>query len=382
MTTGEQAGATESVLDDLVAADREYREAAEAVRAVGEDDLDRLADALDTFTDLLDRYEVPASGSGRETFEAYVEFESALVDFTTGLPDDLPAVDAFGRAEDILDKRRLTQADFDRARDALDPAESTVAPLEDRDAALARYRRARSAVAARIRELDDRIDRLEEVLAYGGADLDAPTESLRDPIDAYNRGVRTAFDRFVSETDARGVLQFVRTTQSYPLVAFESPPDPLREYLGRTETGGEPIPRLLEYAEYTRSKLSHYVGDPSRFRARVVAHRAYLEGLSAEPLTIPFPPPPADTLRWRLRELVPVVGRFAPEGVLRSLHAVRDLARNREEFARLRTAARAHADLDADELDRLASGSIERDRDSLVATRDRLRAALEDYPER
>lgn len=382
MTTGEQAGATESVRDDLVAADRAYREAVEAVSAVGEDDLDRLAAALDAFTDLLDRYEVPASGSGRETFEAYVEFESALVDFTDGLPDDLPASDAFERAEDILDKRRLSRADFDRARDALDPVESKVAPLDDRDAALVRYRRARSAVAARIRDLDDQLDRLEEVLAYRGADLDAPTEALRDPIDAYNRGVRTAFDRFVAETDARGVLQFVRTTQSYPLVAFDPPPEPLRDHLSRTETGEEPIPRLLEYADYTRSKLRHYVGDPPRFRARVVAHRPYLERLSAEPLTIPFPPPPADTLRWRLRELVPVVGRFAPETVLRSLHGVRDLARNRAEFARLRTAARAHADLDADERTRLANGSVERERDSLVETRDRLRAALEDYPER
>ncbi|PSQ64770.1 MAG: hypothetical protein BRD24_09570, partial [Halobacteriales archaeon SW_9_67_24] len=84
-------------------------------------------------------------------------------------------------------------------------------------------------------------------------------------------------------------------------------------------------------------------------------------------------------LRWRVRELVAVVGRFASEGTVAALREIRALARE-DRYERLRNAARARAELTADERGRLSSGTLDRELDEARAERDRLADALDEHP--
>lgn len=374
--------ATDDPVAALEAADEAYRDAVDAVAAVGEDDLERVAAAYREFTDLLDRYEDTATGSGRQEFQSYVEFEGRLAEFEDGLDEDLPERGAFEEAADRLDRRRLEERDFERARGALAPVEELVDRLEARAAALERYREARRDVERRLAEIESELDDVADVLAFADVDFDAPVDDLRDPIDAYNEAVSDAFAGFKRSESARAVLGFVADTEAYPLVPFRPPPEGLCEYLEANEIGAEPIPTLLEYAGFSRSKAGHYVDDPGTFMVEVGGNRTYLERLDAEPLTIGWPPPPAAELRWRARELVAVVDRFAPAGVIERLNAVRDLAREPDRYGRLRDVARARSDLDDETRERLRSGAVERERERLREERERLRAALEEYPDR
>lgn len=364
----------------LEAAADEVETARAAVEDVGEAEVQRLADAYDEFDELLSRYREPASGSGRETFQQYVEFEGKLETFVEELPENLRHREAFEAAEEVLNRRRLDERDFDRAREELTPAREVVELLDERRAAERRYREARRAVTDRRRAVDERLDDLESVLAFEAVDLDAPVETLRGPIEAYESAVHDAFRDFRHDASARTVLDFVAATEAYPLVEFPAPPTEIRRYLARHPAGTEPIPTLLDWADYTRSKLSHYVEDPASFRAQVAGNRTYLSRLDAEPLEIGWPPPPAGTLRYRGRELVAVVERFAPESTVERLNDVRDLV-HRSDYEDLRRAAVAADRLDEADRRRLRDGSIQGEVASLRDEAERLDAALEGYPE-
>ncbi|MFB6134047.1 MAG: hypothetical protein ABEJ55_03580, partial [Halanaeroarchaeum sp.] len=191
--------------------------------------------------------------------------------------------------------------------------------------------------------------------------------------------VEEAFSAFKREAPAREVIAFVETTRSFPLAAFRPPPEDLAEFLKRESAGSEPIPTLLEYAEYSRSKLAHYVEAPQTFKRIVGGNRTYLRRLSADPLTLDWPPAPASELRWRGEELVSVVDRFAGEEVRERLERVLSNARDADRYERLRTAARAREELTADERERIATGVVKEDLESLRAERNRLEEALEEY---
>ncbi len=369
------------LIDELARADDQYRQAAKSVEEIGEGDLAQLADVLADYHALLDRYVETATGSGREEFEQYVEFQGEIARFVETLPTDLLERDRFEDAGEYLDKRRLSESDFAHARDLVQPASDLVARLDERDQALEQYRDARHAVETRRNQLSEELQELEDLLAFDDVDFDVPITTLRDPIEAYNDSVTTAFETYLAETNARAVLEFVRQTDAFPLVAFRSPPDDLAEFIDTQPPGTEPIPTLLEWAEFSRSKLGHYVDDPGRFKAHVAANRTYLSRLDAEPLIINWPPPPAEELRWRTRELVSVIGRFAPDTTLQSLHAIRELTRT-DEYDRLHTAARAHAELSQRERSRLEDGTIQEEYDQLQTERDRLTNALSEYPRR
>lgn len=368
----------EDPVASLESAVEALREAEAAIEDVGADRVDRVADAYDRFDDLLSSYRERASGSGRETFQAYVEFEGKLESFVSELPDDLLHRAAFEDAEALLNRRRLEERDFDRAREALSPARDVAALLEEREAAEKRHREARHAVEARRNEVEAEIEALESVLAFDDVDLDAPVGSLRTPIEAYEGAVDDAFRSFKSSTGARTVLRFVASTEAYPLVAFPDPPEALQSYLEDRPAGEEPIPTLLSWAGYTRSKLSHYVDDPGGFQARVGSNRTYLSRLDAGPLHVGWPPPPADELRYRARELVPVIERFAPEETVARLHAVRALARD-DAYGRLREAAVARAELTDADRRRLQDGTVHEELSVLRDRRDRLDRALEAF---
>lgn len=359
----------------------ELERAEAAVEAEGETALRRVSKAHERVLSLVDEADGTATGSGREAFEKYVEFQEELVSTVGRLPDDLLAREAFEAVVDELDKRRLSPKDMQRAREALEPAAEKAALLERRADIRERYRRARGAVATRRREVQAAIDDREELLAFADVDLEADVSALREVVEAYDDAVREAFRTFTREMRSRDVLAVLDAAAAYPLVGMDPPPEPLAAYLREHAVGEQPVHRLLELADYSTSKLAHYVEDPATFRSRVSAHRRFLEDLDAEGLTIGWPPPSSARLRFRTRELIPVVDRFADENTVARLHELRDLTRE-EAFERLRETAVARDRLDEGERRRLRSGAVEEELEELRATRDRLDEALEAYPER
>jgi hypothetical protein len=369
---------TESLVADLNRAAERLHEARDRVADVGRADLERTVVAYRDLVATLDRHEDDATGYGE--FGKYIAFQEAVADTLDDLNDDLPEREAFDAADEALQKQTLSSSDFDRAREALSPV-ATLADLhEEHETARERYRDARRAVLAHRTDLRERRDRLADLQRLGEADLDAPVERLRDPIASYDEAVREAFATYRRETSARELLDLVATAAAdYPLVGFDAPPDRLRAFVADSPAAEKPIPKLLDLADYSNSKLSHYVDDPQALKGAVATNRTYLERLDADPLTVAWPPRPADELRWRTRELLAVVSRFADEETVVRLRAVRDLPR-RDDYDRLRESARARTQLPDAERERVASGAVERDLDQVREGLDTVEAALDEHP--
>jgi hypothetical protein len=371
--------ATGEVVADLESAAAGLEDAEDAVAAVGEDDARRVADALEEARRLLAKYEDTATGTG--DFESYLEFQERVARFVEGLDEDLPRRDVFEEYESAVDGRRLSTSDFESARDALEPAEEVADRLEDRRAARERYRTARRAVRERRDAVDDRLEELRRVAELGDADLDAPVEELRGPIETYDDAVTDAFDEFKHDAPAREVLGMVDAVADRALVEFRSPDEELLVFVREADVGEEPVTELLRYADHSPSKLAHYVDEPRRLKRVVATRQTYLSRLSAEPLTVGWPPPTAETLRQYASTYESVVRQFAGEETVAHCREVRRLT-HRDDYAAVRRTAVAREELTDDQRQRLRAGNVADDVAELEAERERLTAALEEYPER
>ncbi|KAB1190403.1 hypothetical protein GJR96_15590 [Haloferax sp. MBLA0076] len=374
---------TPDEVKELRDAARELDETRTAVEERGESELQTAAEALDNVERILDQYESRATD--RDDLKGYVQFREALSDTLDEIPPDVSHSESFIDANDILTTgitSTLSTSDFGRAREALEPVRKDAQLLQSWKTAREEYKTARYAVEQRHREVGERIDELEELLALGEADLDRSTDELSEPIEAYNEAVTMAFDQFVGETPAREVLDLLATAESYPLVELPTPPQRLRTYLDTADIGSEPVSRLTELAKFSRSKLDHYVADPETFSAAVGTTQTFLSQLSdaADSLTISWPPAPAQELRWRTRELVAVVGRFADEATVARARSVYRLASNSEgEFARLRATAVAREQLTDEQRAKLERGAVEAELETLRAESRQLEACLEQH---
>jgi hypothetical protein len=379
------SSATESAADlpeKLADADAAYRDVESRIADHGEETVEKVADAYDRATDLLDRYEGQATGTGKENFKNFIQFQERFSSLVEELPDDLPERDAFEDADDRFDKRRLSESDFAAARDRLAAASDIAGLLDERREALAEYREVRREVGHALVDVREEISERERLVELGDADLDAPVEEIRDPIEAYNEAVGEAFREFRSSASAREVLSFVAATEDYSLVEFRDPPDALESYVETREVGTEPISDLLEYARYSNSKLDHYVEDPTALKRAVATNETYLERLNADPLRLDWPPRSAADLRWRIEELISVVARFADDEVVSKLRDVQSVVRDADRFERLRTAAEAKTELSDSEREQVASGAIESELAALREKKARLEDARDEYPER
>ena len=372
---GDATADDQTPLEALERARERFEQAESRVEAHGGDAVTDAAEAYRDATELLETYVDRATGTGRENFKAYVELEGKFDALVTSLPDDLKGREAFDDALEAIDKRRLSESDFERAHDALEPAAQYAELLDERETAREAVDDARTAAAKRLRELDDEIADRERLLELATADLDAPVEALREPIKAYNDAIETAFETFRLEASAREVFTLVERSRWYPFVPYEQPPTELADYVQDDPAGEYTIPELLEYANYSHSKLSHYVESADELKRRVATQQTYLDGIDAEPLTISWPPAEAGVLRRKIREIRPFVARVADEDVVVQLRSLRRLTTDPEfDYDRLQTAAQAVVQLAPDERERLADGQVA---DELEALRDE-REALED----
>jgi DNA repair exonuclease SbcCD ATPase subunit len=340
-------------------------------------DLDTVADAYRSVEAVLDRWEERATDW--DDFEGYVEFRDALAETLESIPDDVPERDAFLEADERVKtesvSKSLDSSDFDAAREALTPVREYAELRSELEDALDDRKKVRTRAQKRRKELEERIDDLERLLDLGEADLDAPIDRLREPIEAYNEDVTAAFRTFRREEPAETVLSFVADAARTPFVGYEPPPSELLEYVRTAEAGERSVDELLEYADYSASKLSHYVDDADRLKRRVATNRTYLERLSADPLRIEWPPAPAETLRFRIEELVPLVGRFADESTVATLRELRELTRG-EDYGRIRQAATADAELTAEQRRRIERGEVEAELEAAREALERIEAAL------
>ncbi|MFD1646706.1 DUF7118 family protein [Haloarchaeobius litoreus] len=358
---------------------RRAREAVEsAVAAVerhGRDELETVESASDSATKLLDQYEDTATGTG--DFQSFVKFQDEFATTVEELPDDLPRRDAFEEALDAVDQRRLSESDFAAARTVLGPATELVDVLEREREARAELREAEREAKRRLQALDDAIAEHERLLELGDADLDAPVEKLRDPLERYDEAIVAAFTDYRTDVSARELLEFASSAAHYPLVDVQAPPADLVEYVESHEAGTETVPRLLELADYSRSKLDHYVEDATALKRAVATRQTYLDRLDGSALQLEWPPGPAAELRRRCEERITLVSRVAGEDVVATLRTVRELTWD-DEYERLWTAAVALDELDAEGRERLASGSVADELAELRAERESLREALGD----
>ncbi|MFB6189687.1 MAG: hypothetical protein ABEI57_07360, partial [Halapricum sp.] len=269
-----------------------HDEASARVEEAGEQRLRDLREHYEELTTMMARYRDRATGDG--DFQAFIEYQEKIAHFMEHLPEDIQHRDAFETVDEIMHQRRLKEADFERASDILQPVADLIERLDERQRTRERYNEARHEVLARKRALDDRISEYERLVELGEADLNAPVERLRDPIERYDDAVTEAFETFTGESSAREVLGFVESTAAFPLVEYRQPPDDLRTYVEEYDAGTETIGQLLDYAEYSVSKLDHYVGDAQELKRHVATHRTYLTRLDAEPLTIGWPAPRAE----------------------------------------------------------------------------------------
>ena len=371
-------GSDDAVAELAAAADRLER--LREHPPVDREAVDPVADAHESVLEVLDRWEERATDW--DDFRGYVEFREDISETLESIPEDVPESDAFLEADDHVKtggvSKSLTERDFEAARAALSPAREYAEYREDLEAARERYRGAYRTARHRRRELTERVEDLERVRRLGAADLDAPTERLRDPVTRYNDAVRDAFGAFRRGSPARKFLRLVETAASYPLVEYRSPPAELLEYVESAPAGENPVPKLLAYAEYSTSKLDHYVENAALLKRRIATNRTYLEGLSAEPLCVSWPPSEAAELRYRTGELLSVVDRFAGEETTATLRTVRERARG-EAYDRLRDAAVARSDLTDEEREAIASGELSAELSAARTELERLNSALQSH---
>ena len=352
----------------------------EAVEAVGRDELRALANAYHDIEDILNRFEERATDP--DDFQGYIEFREALTERLESIPADIRHSEAFIEANDAVTTgvtSSLSSSDFERARTHLADVRADVELLDSLEDAEDTYRSTRRTLHAAKSDLESRIDRLERIETLGAADIDAPVDELRTPIERYNERVTDAFERFVRESPARDVVEWLSTTESFPLVETPSPPPRLETYLNSAPIGDEPIPKLVEYTGYSRSKLDHYVDRPQEFDAAVSTNSQFLRRIDEEPLTISWPPAPASTVRWRARELVSVVGRFADDDVVADARTVRQLV-ERTDYDRLREAAVAREELTDDQREKLRRGVVSEELSSVRDEYERVVSCLDAHP--
>ena len=369
--------------DDPVArlkeAHEQLQQAQEQVDEFGQEELEQLAEAYNGFVALLERYEDQVVGDEGD-FQTNIEFQSQIAEFTEELADDILLAETFDECNEHLKQRWFKTSHFEHVYEQLEPVADLVDRLETYEQRRTEYRNARKQLGQRIHDLEDKIATLERLVRLGDADLDAPTEQLREPIETYNEQVTDAFATFRRERSAREVLSFLDTTTAYPLVPFEKPPAELYSFVQDNPVGDEPLSKLVDYADYSRSKLDHYVDNPDQLKHIVGGQKVFLSGLDSEPLRIDWPPPSADKLRYRCRELTAVVNRL-DQDVVETLRAVEQLPRETN-YDQLRNSVMAKESLTDEERKRIQEEDIETQLSEAREQKARFIDALEAAPKK
>ena len=350
----------------------EYEEVRKKVREVGEERAEKTHDLYETVDKNLERYREDATGHGE--FEKYIELRSIVAGVEENLDDEEVHMSGeFESALSHLDARTLRDKHFRRARADLEDVndfaeiyeryEELEKELKDELKSLEKQKKV---LRSEIEETEKRLEKAREA-----EEVDA--SPLREAVETYNEGVREDFEAFLGEAPAVEVARLGEKTLDSPLVEDVPVERGVAERLSRY-VEDETVGRVLELADASDGKLSHYVEDTDGFREAVP--RTFFETASAERFELSYEP--EGVVRGRVPELVRLVSSFADEETVAVVRRIGAMA-ERGEYEPMRRAVIAgeEAGADADEIQEELTDL--REKNQRVEERaERLRSALSD----
>lgn len=221
-----------------------------------------------------------------DTFRVYLDLTRRLQRITRRVEkaqaeESLDYTEQLEKALTVLKKRRFETAvkELDRIP-ILGLLTEQRGLFEEYKKGYAALRTRYESVEAEIREKGAYYESLQNVDVTSFDDLAA----LKEQIAAYNGGVSTFLETFIKQAPALDVLKISLDASYHPELGF--PPSPSHENAEKLlalvlsdDLTSLPLYRLLEYAKYSDSKLSHYVGDTTNFRQVLESNIVWLESL-------------------------------------------------------------------------------------------------------
>ncbi|MDZ7688122.1 MAG: hypothetical protein U5J64_05245 [Halobacteriales archaeon] len=324
----------------------EYEELRDTVRGIGKERAERTHDIYEAVDKNLERYRDEATGRG--DFGKYIEFRG----FVAGVEEevgekDVHMSDAFETAVSHLDARTLRDKHFRRARAELEEVAEFAEMYEryeeleeDLNDELRSLEKRKKEVRSEVESAEKRLEKAREA-----EEIDA--SFLRETVEEYNEHVHDDFDAFVCEASAVEVARLGESTLDAPLIEDAPVEKGVAERLSRY-VDDETVERVLELADASDGKLSHYVEDTDGFRDTVP--RTFFETASAERFELSYEP--EGVVRRHVPELVRLVSSFADEDTVAVLRRVGSMA-ERGEYEPMRRAVVAGeaAGADAEEIE-------------------------------
>jgi len=209
--------------------------------------------------------------------------------------------------------------------------------------------------------------------------------ALKEQIAAYNDDVGTFLETFVKQASILDVLRISLDASYHPELGFPPPPshenaEKLLSFVLSEDLTTIQLFRFLEYAKYSDSKLSHYVGDTTSFRQVLESNVVWLESLDdikrrgALKLSLEEP---GVSLAVKIRRLIPFLSKLnAPTGLLTFLRETQKLVTSGR-YERIR----ATSAVNREHLEKIQRGAHVDDLRALEDERARLMMQLKDLQE-
>lgn len=227
-------------------------------------DFEETPDTFRVYRDLAKRLERIARRVGKA-------HDDNLLDYT----------ERFDKALAVLKKRR-----FETATKELDRI-PVLGLLTKQRTLFDEYKKSYTELRARCESLESEI---REKTAYYKSlqkiDVTSLDElaSLKEKIASYNDNVGTFLEVYFKEAPLTDVLKISLDASYHPELKFPQPPsyenaERLLSFAVSEGLASLPLYRFIDYAKYSDSKLSHYVGDPTGFRQVLELNIVWLESL-------------------------------------------------------------------------------------------------------
>jgi hypothetical protein len=350
-------------------------------------------------------------GAGRERLELVERFNREILQLVhdfEGTPDTFRVyLDLTRRLQRIT--RRVEKARTDQSLDYAEQLEKALTVLKKRRFETAikeldripvlgllaeqrrlfeEYKKGYAALRTRCESLDAEIhDKGAYYESLQQVDVTSFDElaTLREQIATYNDGVGTFLETFVKQAPVLDVLRTSLDASYHPELGFPPPPshetaEKLLSLVLSEDLTSLPLYRLLEYAKYSDSKLSHYVGDTTSFMQVLESNVVWLESLDdikrrgALKLSLEEP---GVSLAVKIRRLIAFLSKLhAPTGLLTFLRQTQKLVTSGR-YERIR----ATSAVNREHLEKIQQGAHLEDLRTLEDERARLMQQLKDLQE-
>ncbi|MDY6765077.1 MAG: hypothetical protein SV377_05240 [Halobacteria archaeon] len=314
---------------------QELKRARQRIEDIGLEKAKKTHDFYSELSETMDEYREDAVGTG--DFETYVEFQGILDDMLERVKknqDEIHRPEDFERVIDDFEKRVIRESDFRHAESTLSDVRELSETIDRINEIEKELRYEKGKLERRKSELESRLKSIKRKIdtAKGVSDIDpSPLVSL---IESYNSSVETDFEEFYNNAPAIKVARIGEKARDFPLADIKPLDKETVRILERTGMGRKTVSEVLEYADYSDSKLSHYIDKPEEFRRNV--SQTWFKLLSADDFKISVETP-QNLIKHKVPELVRVVGEFGSDETVRKLREIHSIA-ERGEYAPMRRA--------------------------------------------